>query len=300
MSFCYNNCITDFSLNCSNFEDFYHRNPSVLYSNECSLYPDSSTPFMPFLNRNISSTTTFPLLNLNNNFESWNFKPFSCMNISSYTPFSSLNSNNNLFKIDTFTSQAPDYDVNYTLKDKKTPSSFTSGSTSFGNKNFTVTLSDKQKRDLEHIKQVYKANKDRYDRVAAATGIPAELICAIHYKEGSNNFSTYLHNGDPLGKATVHVPKGIYFGKDQWEEAAIHALKSKAKNGIGHDFDSMLNFAERYNGLGYRNKGVTNPYLWAGTSNYTKGKFVRDHVYDPSAVCKRLGVAVIVKELNNA
>ena len=154
MSFCYNNCITDFSLNCSNFEDFYHRNPSVLYSNECSLYPDSSTPFMPFLNRNISSTATFPLLNLNNNFESWNFKPFSCMNISSYTPFSFLNSNNNSFKIDTFTSQAPEYDVNYTLKDKKTPFSFTSGSTSFGNKNFTVTLSDKQKRDLEHIKQV--------------------------------------------------------------------------------------------------------------------------------------------------
>ena len=290
MSFFYNNCIPNFSLNYSNFEDFYLRNPfekcsninpSVL-SNECSLYPYSSTPFMPFLNPDISSTATFPLFNLN------------------YTPFSFFNSNNNSFKINTFTSQAPDYDVNYTLKDKKTPSSFTSGSTSFGNKNFTVTLSDKQKRDLEHIKQVYKANKDRYDRVAAATGIPAELICAIHYKEGSNNFSTYLHNGDPLGKATVHVPKGIYFGKDQWEEAAIHALKSKAKNGIGHDFDSMLNFAERYNGLGYRNKGVTNPYLWAGTSNYTKGKFVRDHVYDPSAVCKRLGVAVIVKELNNA
>ena len=43
-------------------------------------------------------------------------------------------------------------------------------------------------------------------------------------RESSCNFKTYLHNGDPLGKPTTHVPKGKNFTK--FTDAAVDALKS--------------------------------------------------------------------------
>ncbi len=52
---------------------------------------------------------------------------------------------------------------------------------------------------------------------------------------------------------------------------------------------------EQYNGLGYASKGLPSPYIWAGTDQYTKGKYVADHVYDPNAVDQQLGCAGLLK-----
>ena len=161
---------------------------------------------------------------------------------------------------------------------------------------FSEKLSDYNKQELEQLKNIFEKNKDKYEKVAEETGIPAELICAIHYREGSCNFDTYLHNGDPLGKPTTHVPANIYF--EDWSEAAIDAIKSQnpeiVKDG---DFGSCMDFAERYNGLGYRNKGLASPYVWAGTTNYTGGMYVADGQFDANARDKRVGVAVMMKYL---
>jgi hypothetical protein len=46
-----------------------------------------------------------------------------------------------------------------------------------------------------------------------------------------------------------------------------------------------------YNGLGYANKGLPSPYVWAGTDQYTTGKYVADGVFDPNAVDRQLGCA---------
>lgn len=162
--------------------------------------------------------------------------------------------------------------------------------------NFTEALTDANKEELAQIKKIFEENKDKYEKVAEATGVPAELICAIHYREGSCNFSTYLHNGDPLGQTTTHVPAGIYF--EDWTDAAIDAISTHkpeiVKDG---DFDSCMEFAEQYNGLGYRNKGLASPYVWAGTTNYTGGMYVADGQFDANARDKRVGVAVMMKYL---
>lgn len=161
---------------------------------------------------------------------------------------------------------------------------------------FDEALTSGNKQELAKIKEIFEQNKDKYEKVAEATGIPAELICAIHYREGSCNFGTYLHNGDPLGQPTTHVPAGKYF--EDWTSAAIDAISTHnpgiVKDG---DFESCCEFAERYNGLGYRNKGLASPYVWAGTTKYTGGMYVADGKFDASKKDQRIGIAVAMKYL---
>jgi lysozyme family protein len=40
---------------------------------------------------------------------------------------------------------------------------------------------------------------------------------------------------------------------------------------------------------------VPTPYLWSFSSLYEKGKFVADGVFDPAAVSKQCGAAVMLK-----
>ena len=86
-----------------------------------------------------------------------------------------------------------------------------------------------------------------------------------------------------------------------WEESALFTLRAQ---GLGAnsvtDVPSALDAAERYNGLGYRHKGLPSPYLWSGTNQYEKGKFVSDGVYDPEAVSDQPGVAALMLGLANA
>lgn len=146
------------------------------------------------------------------------------------------------------------------------------------------------------------ANRSRYELASKATGVPWDVIGVIHFRESSNDFRGVLHNGQKIigtGKKTTLVPKGR--GPfSTWEEAAIDALTNchphLARNkdwSIGTTLDKL----EAYNGLGYRNKGLPSPYLWAGTDQYTKGKYVADGKFDPNHVDKQLGVAPILMKL---
>ncbi len=162
--------------------------------------------------------------------------------------------------------------------------------------NFETNLTAQQASDLEKFKSLYENNQEKYQKVEDATGVPAQLIAAIHWRESTGNFNTYLHNGDPLGKPTVHVPEGIYF--EDWSEAAIHAISSHNPEIVQEgDVNSLYEFAEQYNGNGYKKRGINTPYVWAGTTNYQSGKFVADHVFDSSAVDKQLGVAVMLQAI---
>lgn len=146
------------------------------------------------------------------------------------------------------------------------------------------------------------ANRKRYEAVSKATGVPWDVIGVIHYRESSGDFAGVLHNGQKIigtGKKTTIVPKGR--GPfSSWEEAAYDALMNCAPYaGKNTDWSigSTLDFLERYNGLGYRNKGLPSPYLWAGTDQYVKGKYVADGKYDPNHVDQQLGVAPILMKL---
>ncbi len=200
-------------------------------------------------------------------------------------------------KVDTIQKEIDDLNAQINeLKAKETQKE--NSVSDFDFSDFDLQLSDVQEYELTAFKENWEQNQGKYQAVEDATGIPAELVAAIHWREGSGNFDTYLHNGDPLGQPTTHVPAGIYF--ETWEEAAIDAVSNHgggAETIDPDDISTYYEYAEIYNGTGYRNKGINTPYVWAGTSNYSQGKYVADGVFDPSAVDQQLGVAVMLREL---
>ena len=142
-------------------------------------------------------------------------------------------------------------------------------------------------------------SKDRYDVVGKALGIPWQFVGIIHGLEGSFNFGTHLHNGDPLTARTVQVPAGrpkLGNPPFAWEDSARDALKF-------HHFDKetdwsvphMLFLWETYNGFGYRPRGIPSPYLWSFSNIYEKGKFVKDGVFDSTVASAQCGAAVMLK-----
>ena len=143
------------------------------------------------------------------------------------------------------------------------------------------------------------ANKENYKEIERKTGVDWYVVGTIHMLESGGDFSTYLHNGEPLGSVTKKVPRGIFF--ENWGEAAIHALERHyIENENQH---GTLEALERYNGLGYRRqrcggRKVQTPYLWSGTQFHDKGKYVRDGVFECNAKSKQPGAALILKKID--
>lgn len=149
------------------------------------------------------------------------------------------------------------------------------------------------------------ANRSRYEEVEQSTKVPWFVVATIHSLEGSLNFKTHLHNGDPLTARTVHVPKGRPLGTPPftWEESAIDALQFDGLTTVTKWTLPMILFKlEGFNGFGYRTRHpeVLTPYLWSFTNHYQKGKFVADGKFDPNAVSKQCGGAAILKALSLA
>lgn len=147
-------------------------------------------------------------------------------------------------------------------------------------------------------------SKSRYDAVSAITGVPWFFIAIPHYMEGAGRFDRHLHNGDPLTARTTHVPKGRPAGGTPpftWEESAVDALTfTGITKWTDWSLPGILFKLEGYNGYGYRTKAkppINTPYLWSFTNHYTKGKFVEDGKYSPTAVSKQVGAACILRRL---
>lgn len=139
-------------------------------------------------------------------------------------------------------------------------------------------------------------SKSRYQSVEAKTSVPWFIVAVIHERESGADFSRSLAQGDPWNRKSTHVPAGR--GPfNSWEEAAIDALVAcppyAARNadwGIG----GALTLLERYNGLGYANRGIPSPYIWSGTDQYQRGKYIADGVFSATAVDKQLGCAGLI------
>jgi peptidoglycan hydrolase-like protein with peptidoglycan-binding domain/lysozyme family protein len=155
--------------------------------------------------------------------------------------------------------------------------------------------------NLKFFKTTWEANQARYQNVSAQTGVPAILIAAIHFRESGMDFTKYLHQGDPLGKKAVHVPKNIPIFHD-WDKAAVHALNMKRgiRTGVGMESDTtdlaaMATYAEAYNGFGYRKyHNSQSAYVYAGTNQYSGGRYVKDGKFDKNSWDQRPGVMALV------
>jgi lysozyme family protein len=149
------------------------------------------------------------------------------------------------------------------------------------------------------IKKYWIPNKDKYLTVEKLTGVPAWVVFCLHYKEASCSFKGALHNGDNIignGKKTYNEPKGR--GPfSTWEQSATDALLIE-KNKFPFSWVQIapvLEFCEKYNGLGHRKHGELSPYVWAYTNNHDEtGNYVSDGKYSSSAPIKSEGVASLL------
>lgn len=151
----------------------------------------------------------------------------------------------------------------------------------------------------------YVSRLNKFKNVYASAGsdlrIPWYFIGILHAMESGFNFGGHLHNGDPLTARTVHVPAGRPLTGAPpftWIDSARDALMFE---GLQHETEwtlpRVLYLFERYNGMGYRKRGVPSPYLWSFSNLYSKGKFVADGHFDPNAVSAQCGAAVMLKAL---
>lgn len=164
----------------------------------------------------------------------------------------------------------------------------------------SIVINSSSMTELKSVCNIIKVNKGEYMAVQDVTGVPWDVVAACHYRESSLDFRGVLHNGEFIigtGRKTKLVPagRGPFLN---WKAAAIDAMLieenkfPKVWNTAG-----KFDFCERYNGLGYRNKGVPSPYVYAGTNKYKSGLYVADGKYSSSKVDKRLGCAAIIKGL---
>lgn len=158
---------------------------------------------------------------------------------------------------------------------------------------------------LEAVKTLclkFKNAQERYEYVSSKTGVPSDVLFAIHLRECSADFRGVLHNGERIlgsGKKTKLVPAGR--GPfETWEEAAIDAMEiEKKKFPASWDLAGKFDFCEKYNGLGYRKKGIPSPYVFAWTNGYSKGKYVADGKFDSNHIDQQCGTAAIILSLRN-
>lgn len=146
------------------------------------------------------------------------------------------------------------------------------------------------------------ARRKSYEQCYEETCVPWYAVAIIHGMECSFDFNSHLHNGDSLKAKTKQVPAGRpnpWLPPSDWVSSAVDALRyDKLHEQADWSLPRMLYRWEGYNGwrsrLLYK---INTPYLWSFSNHYTKGKFVADNKWDPNAVSKQCGAAVMLKAL---
>lgn len=163
-------------------------------------------------------------------------------------------------------------------------------------------IRDARASTVEDLAEQALGFKPTYDLVGDELGIPWWFIAGIHLLESTFNFTTHLHNGDPLQQRTVREPPNRPAAGSPpftWEESARDALeRQELANLKDWSLPRALWRWERYNGFGYRSRGVPTPYLWSFSTIYESGKFVRDGEFSEGAVSQQCGAAVLLKALH--
>lgn len=141
----------------------------------------------------------------------------------------------------------------------------------------------------------------RYDAGCKATGVPIAWAAASFERESSSNFNDNPAQGWPLSSRSRDVPyNGPFTGANAWTNAQVAAYQIDGLDKIGAANWTWARDAyegEAFNGWGYRAHGIFSPYLGAGTNLYTRGKYVRDGVWDPSAQDTQLGILPVMAQI---
>ncbi|MER9151013.1 hypothetical protein NKI30_20565 [Mesorhizobium opportunistum] len=166
-----------------------------------------------------------------------------------------------------------------------------------------VSLDASQMSMIDNGANEITAGRQTFETVAKATHAPWYVVGVVWMLETGGDFSTHLHNGDPLTAQTVHVPAGRPLQGQPpftWEASAIDAIKLyKLDNTDTLDLGDMLDRLEGYNGYGYRRHQVSSPFLWAFTSGYAGGSYVADGVFASDVKWARPGAVALLRRLQD-
>lgn len=142
--------------------------------------------------------------------------------------------------------------------------------------------------------------------------VPWWFIAIVSEREygGPPHWDRQLGQGDRLDHVSHNVPAGMgpYLshpgdvtpGHDAWTRCCVDVLINSApRAALWTDWSigGVLTGWEEYNGLGYASRGIASPYVWSGTDQYDRGKFVADHVFDPRRVDVQEGCAPLLAVL---
>jgi N-acetylmuramoyl-L-alanine amidase len=168
----------------------------------------------------------------------------------------------------------------------------------------TMAIRPEKQAEVAALADRIKGAQQRYEQVAAqfANHLPWYVVGVLHAMECSCDFKKHLHNGDPLSARTVHVPKNrppVWDPSWSWEVSAKDAIMVDGLDKVpGWSLPRILFTFERYNGFGPRRRfGKATAYLWSYSNHYVRGKYVGDGQWDPEAVSKQAGAAVLLKQL---
>lgn len=156
-------------------------------------------------------------------------------------------------------------------------------------------------RNFVTVAKALIAAKSVYTEVQRVTKVPWWFIAVVHERESNQDWMASLAQGDPWNAVSTHVPvgRGPFHS---WQAAAIDALvycPPYAANNRDWSVGGSLTLLEEYNGLGYAGKGLPSPYVWSGTDQYIKGKYVQDHVFDPDKIDVQMGCAGLLLTMAN-
>lgn len=148
-----------------------------------------------------------------------------------------------------------------------------------------------------YTSRIYKG-RHHYEEVEDICGVPSAVVGTIHGLECGFSFDAHLHNGDPLARKTVQVPRGRPMAASwTWETSAADAMRYDQLDKVDWtNLEEALYALEAYNGLGYEryHPECNSPYLWSGCQHYDRGKYVADGKWSPTAISGQLGAAVIL------
>jgi lysozyme family protein len=166
----------------------------------------------------------------------------------------------------------------------------------------TCEVAPRHAVEIDSVVKRIVAHKDRYTAAGHPLGVPWWFVGITHMLEGSGNFKTHLHNGDPLTARTKQVPAGRPLPPAKppftWVQSARDALELEGFGGAADwSISHALHRFEKFNGFGYRSRHINSPYLWSMSQHYTRGKFVGDGVFDPNAVSLQCGAGVLLRVL---
>lgn len=149
-------------------------------------------------------------------------------------------------------------------------------------------------------KMIRLYHSDAYGEVPEKTGIPILLMGPSFEREASSNFNLSPAQGDPWRRASINVPahRGPF---TSWEAAALDAYHLNGLDQVGRDnwtWELMCFYEEIFNGLGYRDAHrIPSPYVFGATNIQRPGKYVADHVYNPTEMDQQLGCIAMARRM---